>query len=68
MTSLLLFGEWEVAVVLALSFTVVGVEFMLAQMVGAWTHHCKSANTQGARFLLPLGSVGSLLLGFFLSK
>lgn len=40
--------------------------FMQVQVVGGWTSHRKSQDTQGARFLLLLGSAGSLLLGLFL--
>lgn len=37
--------------------------FMPVQMVVGWTRQRKSRDTQGARFLLPLGSAGSLLPG-----
>lgn len=40
--------------------------FMQVQVVGGWTSHRKSQDTQGARFLLLLGSAGSLLPGLFL--
>lgn len=42
--------------------------FMQVQVVGGWTSHRKSQDTQGARFLLLLGSAGSLLPGLSVSN